>query len=421
MKVHDVTLRDRFPAVDGLRALGALAVMTTHVGFSSGASVQGSWAGFLARLDIGVALFFVVSGFLLYRPHVVARMVGAPRPAIKPYLWHRALRILPALWVAVLLAAVTLPHAGDVGIGRYLRHALLVQIYQEGQQVAGLTQLWSLATEVAFYLVLPVVAVVLHRLPGAPGRWTVTATLLLSTSVLVGPAWMATVTSTGHSLWGLWLPGYVGWFGVGMVLAVWNVARASGTATTPRLDELAAHPWTCWAVAGATYALLTSPIAGPYGLTQTTPGAAFTKSLAYGLVAALVVLPAVSATRRHDEPGPVRTLGSAPWAFAGGISYGFFLYHVTVLGWVERLVGHRPFSGDFVRLWVCTLVATTVLATASYHLLERPLLRRGRRNRGYDVRRASSLDDLAPVGDPATTADDGTSSTATATAPSTRP
>ena len=31
--------RPRFPALDGLRAVGALAVLTTHVGFSSGASL----------------------------------------------------------------------------------------------------------------------------------------------------------------------------------------------------------------------------------------------------------------------------------------------------------------------------------------------------------------------------------------------
>ena len=131
----------------------------------------------------------------------------------------------------------------------------------------------------------------------------------------------------------------------------------------------------------------------------------------------------------------MRSLGSAPWAFAGGISYGFFLYHVTVLGWVEHLVGHRPFSGDFGRLWVLTLVATTLLATASYHLVERPLLRLGRRNRGYDVRRASSLDDLSPAEGSGSgsraeapspvgaegVGTDASSSAATATAPSTSP
>ena len=56
----------RFPALDGLRIAGAVAVVSTHVGFTSGASLNGQQAGLLARLDAGVPLFFVVSGFLLY-------------------------------------------------------------------------------------------------------------------------------------------------------------------------------------------------------------------------------------------------------------------------------------------------------------------------------------------------------------------
>ena len=405
------TLRDRFPALDGLRAVGALAVLTTHVGFSSGASLHGSWGGFLARLDIGVALFFVVSGFLLYRPHAVARLVDVAPPATGPYLWHRFLRIVPALWIAVALAALTLPHTADVGVGRYLRHALLVQVYVPDQQVAGLTQLWSLATEGAFYLALPLLAAALARLPGGPRRWVRLAVLVLATTVVVGPVWMAWVTAGGHSLWGLWLPGYIGWFGLGMLLAVWSSARSAGLVRTPRLVGLAQHPWTCWSLALAAYTVLTTPVAGPLGLTATTPGAAFTKSLAYGLVAALVVLPTVGSNRRRDEPSAVRTLGAGTWAWAGGISYGVFLYHVTVLGWVERAIGHRPFGGDFALLWVGTVAVTTLLAWASYRLVERPLMRRGRHNRAYDVRRGSSLDEvdvdrvtLADAGQDVTTA-----------------
>jgi peptidoglycan/LPS O-acetylase OafA/YrhL len=150
--------RTRFPALDGLRAIGALAVLTTHVGFHSGASLDGPFAGLLARLDVGVAIFFAISGFLLYRPHVVAWFEGTLPPLTLPYLRNRALRILPALWVAVLLAALLVPHKDGVTWTTYLQHATLTQIYFDGLAADGLTQLWSLATEVAFYLLLPVLA-----------------------------------------------------------------------------------------------------------------------------------------------------------------------------------------------------------------------------------------------------------------------
>ena len=64
----------------------------------------------LSRLDIGVAIFFAISGFLLYRPHVVAWFEETRAAATLPYLRNRALRILPALWVAVLLAALLVPN-----------------------------------------------------------------------------------------------------------------------------------------------------------------------------------------------------------------------------------------------------------------------------------------------------------------------
>jgi peptidoglycan/LPS O-acetylase OafA/YrhL len=111
-------------------------------------------------------------------------------------------------------------------------------------------------------------------------------------------------------------------------------------------------------------------------------------------VGLLVILPAVVPLATGGEPRSVNALGTGVWAFAGGISYGIFLYHVTVLSWVERAIGHRAFGGDFAELMVGTLLVTVVVATASYRWLERPIMRLGRHNRRFDVRTASSLDDV---------------------------
>ena len=50
---------------------------------------------FAARLDVGVAIFFLISGFLLYRPFVFARLGGEERPSTGAYAWRRFLRIVP--------------------------------------------------------------------------------------------------------------------------------------------------------------------------------------------------------------------------------------------------------------------------------------------------------------------------------------
>jgi peptidoglycan/LPS O-acetylase OafA/YrhL len=206
---------------------------------------------------------------------------------------------------------------------------------------------------------------------------------------------MAVAASYGHPSSGLWLPGYLGWFGAGMALAVWQVARSTGLLPDGILGKLAASPGTVWAGAVAVFALATSPLAGPYDLSPATPGQAATKSILYALVAALIVFPAVAARSESAEPRVVRALGGRVGHFLGDISYGVFAYHVVILGVVERLTGHVVFTGGFAMLFWLTLSASLVLATVSYRLIERPIMRRGRRDRRFDV--SPPPEDLPPA------------------------
>ena len=377
--------RSRFPGLDGLRAIGALGVLSTHVGFASGDALNGPFTGPLARMDAGVAVFFVISGFLLYRPHLVALSQATSRPRTRTYFWHRALRILPALWIATVMAAFLLPHDKGVDLALYLRHAALIHIYFENHQIDGLSQMWSLATEGAFYLVLPLLAWFLSRLGLSSRRDVFGQLAVLGVFAVSGPAWMAVMASSGHPSSGLWLPGYLGWFGAGMALAVWQVARSTGLLPYGFLAKLADYPGTLWAGAVAVFALATSPLAGPYGLSPASPGQAATKSLLYAVLALLIVFPAVASVTESAEPAAVRALGGRVGHFLGDISYGVFAYHVVVLGVVERLTGHVPFTGRFATLFWLTLSVSVVLATLSYRLIERPIMRRGRRDRRFDV------------------------------------
>jgi peptidoglycan/LPS O-acetylase OafA/YrhL len=379
------TLRRRFGALDGLRAIGALAVLSTHVGFASGDALHGPFTGSLARLDAGVAIFFAISGFLLYRPHLVAMVQARSHPATGAYLWHRALRILPALWIATILAAFLLPHDRQVDLGQYLRHAALIHIYFENNQLAGLSQMWSLATEGAFYVLLPLLAWLLSR-PGFSSRRDVYRQLIvLGIFGVAGPVWMAVTATHGHPASGLWLPGYLGWFGAGMALAVWQVARSEGLIPDGFLGKLTDKPGTVWAGALAVFALATSPLAGPYDLSPSSPGQAATKNILYTILAIMVAFPAVACVNESGEPKVVRALGGRIGHFLGDISYGVFAYHVVVLGVVERLTGHVLFTGGFALMFWLTLSLSVVLATLSYRLIERPIMRRGRRDRRFDV------------------------------------
>jgi len=362
----------RFRAVDGLRLVGALAVMMTHVGFDSGDALRGPFAGLLGRLDSGVAIFFAVSGFVLFRPHVMAHLGGRPRPRVGSYFARRAARILPVLWLAVGAAYLVVPTKGAV-TGDYLATAALVHIYVGTPLLTGLTQFWSLATEVAFYLLLPAAAALLCR--GRSGMtWLRRASVALLVLVPVGPVWMAVVTATGHPQARLWLPGFVGWFAVGMLLALWNGARTVGLVAPGVLDSLSRAPGTSWAAAVALLAIAGTPVAGPLDLSEPTPGQAAVKAVLYTLIGLFILLPTVTTIAPATEPTAVRALGGRLGSRLGEVSYGLFAYHVIVLAVVDRLPGFGSFQGRFVERLGLTFVATLVVATVSYVVVERPLM-----------------------------------------------
>ena len=71
-----------YPGLNALRAAGALMVLTTHTAFDTGQVPRGWTGAVLARMDFGVALFFVLSGFLLGRPFLLRGARGLPAPAL---------------------------------------------------------------------------------------------------------------------------------------------------------------------------------------------------------------------------------------------------------------------------------------------------------------------------------------------------
>ncbi len=370
--------RTRFPELDGLRAVGALGVLTTHVGFQSGAALNGSLSAPVARLDVGVALFFVVSGFLLHRPHAAAAVRDdAGSTSWGRYARTRAARILPAYWVALLLTAVVVPQARAEGAGEWVAHVLLVQVLDGEPQVLGLAQTWSLSTEMAFYALLPLLVVLLAAgRPTGAKAWRRHRWLLLA--LVLGPVWHAVAASAdARPETGLWLPGYLGWFVAGMLLAARREALLAGLRRPDWLDALAALPAYCLTGAGLTFLLACTALAGPQDLSPTTPFEAATKNVLYLVVGVLVVLPAVA---DPGGPGTVRrALRSRPATWTGRISYGIFLYHLPLLFLVEQVTGHEVFGGGFWWLWGATAGLAVAVSWASYRWLEAPVLRAARR------------------------------------------
>ena len=84
---------------------------------------------------------------------------GVPRPDLGPYARKRVLRIAPASLVTVVLALSLFPGNADEGTWRRISSLLLLDIYTRDQLPHGITHLWSLSVEVAFYVLLPLLMV----------------------------------------------------------------------------------------------------------------------------------------------------------------------------------------------------------------------------------------------------------------------
>ncbi len=381
----------RLPALDAVRVVGALAVIGHHVGFATGINTgQGPWAGWFARLDVGVAVFFVLSGFLLFRPYAHAQATATPPPAAGRYLWRRATRILPAYWVTVVVCLLVLPSNDDVSGADWARHLTLTQIYQPHQLRGGLSQTWSLATVVALYVLLPLLGLALASRRRRSGR----PLLILAWAVAVTGCWVMLmglgVLSTG--LQTMWLPSYGLWFGAGMALAAIHVSLRNDYAPRWRfLDDLGAAPVACWGAALAVFAIATTPVAGPLDLAEPTATEFGLKMVLYTTIAVLLMLPiAFGPTTRSKA---AFSSGTARWL--GMVSYGLFLWHPFAMESIYAIGDIPDFRGDPAVIYLLTVTIGLVLATMSYYLVERPFQRLGQR--WPKAPRPSSTESQRPV------------------------
>jgi peptidoglycan/LPS O-acetylase OafA/YrhL len=365
---------DSYPSLDGLRGIAVMCVVFTHLGFQSGISVKGTTGALLDRLDFGVTLFFLLSGFLLYGPFVRAHLRGLPLPSIRTYLRNRGLRVLPGYWVAL---AVILPVSAMsfTNPREIATQVLLLQVYTPRHLLPGLTQMWSLSVEVSFYLLLPLLALAVRR---GSDRLRAQAWLcgsLVATSVL----WFffSGGFGIGHTgVRNLWLPSFLDWFALGMGLAVlraWHDLTGRGRV----LDQLGDAGLTCWAVGALLFWTAATPLAGPRGLAHPTLGEAVVRHWLYGSAALFLMLPAVFGT---DQRAPLRRfLESRPMRWLGKVSYGVFLWHLLVLDLTFRVLDLEVFTGHFWALTACAVPGSLLAAALSLRLVEQPALNLKRR------------------------------------------
>ncbi|WP_241472423.1 acyltransferase family protein [Mycolicibacterium neoaurum] len=347
--------RSFLPAVEGMRACAAIGVVITHVAFQTG-HTGGVSGRLLGRFDLAVAVFFALSGFLLWRGHAAAARGLRHRPPTGHYLRSRLVRIMPGYLVAVIVILTLMPDT-NANLTVWLANLTLTQIYVPLTLTSGLTQMWSLAVEVSFYLALPFLAMLARRLPVSA---RVPAVLGVAAASL---AWGLIPFDPPYGVNPLnWPPAFFSWFAAGIVLAELSVSPVGW------LHRLARRPWVMAGIAAVAFVVAASPLAGPEGLTPGTVGQFVVKISMGAIVAGALLAPLVL-----DAPDTEhRILGSAVMVTLGRWSYGLFVWHLAALAMVFPIMGYFPFNGHMPVVLVLTLIFGFAIAAVSYALVESP-------------------------------------------------
>lgn len=148
--------RGPFPCIDGVRAIAALAVIAFHSVVTSDPTLRTAGVRWLIHPNIGVWVFFVISGFLLHLPFARHHLSGRPRSSVQDYAIRRVARIYPAYWVALAFWLFVLPRTNIGGAGGPLAYVTLTRGYFTTDISRGIPVAWTLVTEVSFYAFLPV-------------------------------------------------------------------------------------------------------------------------------------------------------------------------------------------------------------------------------------------------------------------------
>jgi peptidoglycan/LPS O-acetylase OafA/YrhL len=405
----------RFASLDGYRAVAALGVLVYHVAGTARLTADGSpAAGLVGNLgNFGVAVFFLLSGFLLYRPFVAAHLEDRAGPRWLRFWRHRFLRIFPGYWLA-LTAFILLVGLNNPSFSTLVTLYTLTQVYRPYFGFAALTVAWTLCIEVSFYVALPFIAAgIRHGLGrGARSPRTRLQAQLLGLAVLWVLGWIYRVTVAAAAVGPdagpadnqhLWLPNYLDWFALGMVLAVAVAWIDTGGALPGWVRSLAETPWLCLLISGAAYLILgLTRSVEPELVTGTGKETLAQMSLRFflnGACAFFLLLPAVLGGPRAASISKV--MATPVLLFGGTISYGIYLWHKLWLDWLKPDKGRGPEPsgfgavGDAVRggldgvqealqslagtgfwtLLTCVLALTVVTAALSYVGVERPVMR----------------------------------------------
>lgn len=351
--------RPKLAALDGLRAVAVLLVLVQHYAPRSG------WLDAIGPGGLGVALFFVLSGYLLTNILLDERPPegGSIAPVLRVFYLRRFLRILPLYW-AVLIATAALG-VGNARAALPYNALYLSNVYFFSRRAwdGALSPLWSLALEEQFYLLWPTAVLLLAR------RSVALFTRVAFVLALAGPLFrLALYRGFGADPFALLLPfGYTDQ----LVWGGWLAGASRCGLDRSRLAMVGSGSCVVllWMTVAPARAVGELPWLAQWALRPT--------------VVALSALAAVDWARSSHEGPAHRALTAAPLVHIGAVSYGVYLLHpylhytafaltrVPGLRWLEPVMSAWRANGW---LWLPLACATAIAAaSASWRFFEKPI------------------------------------------------
>lgn len=379
-------------SLDGLRGLAAFAVFCVH--FDQAANLHGTLGPFdlgrfLINGNTGVALFFVLSGFLLSIPFWRTQRAGKSAD-VKTYAIRRLARILPAYYVCLFLLiwgkgllAGSWPSINDI-----LSHVLFLHNLKDDNVLNINPPFWTLAVEMQFYLLLPLLFVVLRRLSQgvsfgivlflcvgtylanyelvtylvARNHWPINIRLIWPFALeMSGPdSFILTYSTLGH----------LTFFFAGLASA-WLFLQ---------LGEVKRGAWIrdvlFWTAALAIVVILSTPLDDVLEL----PFGHYNWPVIPFLIAVMVFAAPQAKTAIAVLRGPASWLGL--------ISYGVYIYHYPILQVVQTAMASAGLGvmTHWLMFGAASFAATIATASISYVFLEKPVMQAARGMRPFQIK-----------------------------------
>jgi peptidoglycan/LPS O-acetylase OafA/YrhL len=345
----------RIPSLDGWRALSIVIVMLSHFEYATGFPREAalSWSR-LFQGNLGVRIFFVISGFLITYLLLVEAEQSC-RPSLKQFYVRRVLRIFPLYYLLVaVLAALTLAGLYSDTWSTWLATLTFTRnIVGRGDSLT--VHLWSLAVEEQFYLVWPVtlVTLALWRRPK------------LATGLLLVPVVLAPICRSGviqpYADSGL-INRLLGGFSAALYadsLAVGCLGAFLYKRQRHRFSAVAAQPFLAEALSAALFVFAWVAWPYAYGAWALVPS-----------VQAVLIMAAIWATIERRTGVGYRLLNAAPVVWLGTLSYSLYVWQQLFLGHFAgpKLAGLAIYDRH---VWWLSALAVAIV---SYYAVERPIL-----------------------------------------------